>query len=77
MIVAAGGVLTALMSPYTAMESISLSASAAFNVGPSFVSGAQLAHLHPALKMTYILIMLAGRLEILPVLLLFNKRAWV
>ena len=30
----------------------------------------------PAVKITYILGMLAGRLEILPVLLLFSSRAW-
>jgi len=35
-----------------------------------------MAQLHPAVKLTYILGMLAGRLEILPILLLFTRRTW-
>jgi trk system potassium uptake protein TrkH len=32
--------------------------------------------MHAAVKITYIVGMLAGRLEILPVLLLFSPRVW-
>jgi trk system potassium uptake protein TrkH len=32
--------------------------------------------LHPIIKITYIMGMLAGRLEILPILLLFTPSAW-
>jgi len=32
--------------------------------------------IHPLVKITYIFGMLAGRLEILPVLLLFSRKAW-
>jgi len=76
-LVAAGGIVTAIFSDVGALESLSAMASAAFNVGPCFITNTALMHLHPVIKVTYILGMLAGRLEILPVLLVFNRRAWV
>jgi len=50
--------------------------SALGNIGPCFIPGSEVPHLHPVIKITYIFGMLAGRLEIIPVLLLFSRRAW-
>ncbi|MCD6405599.1 MAG: TrkH family potassium uptake protein [Planctomycetes bacterium] len=75
-LIAAGGIVTAAFSTHTAYESISGMVSAVSNIGPCYISAADLIRLHPVVKVTYILGMLAGRLEILPVLLLFNRRAW-
>lgn len=50
--------------------------SAVNNIGPSFLSVDEMAQLHPLTKGTYIFGMLAGRLELLPMLVLFYPRAW-
>lgn len=71
-----GGGITALFTHYGALESFSGMCSALGNVGPSFLSVAQVISLPAVVKVTYIIGMLAGRLEILPVLLLFSRRAW-
>jgi len=71
-----GGGITALLSDHGALESLSGMFSALGNIGPCYISGQGLIDLHPGVKVTYILGMLAGRLEILPVLLLFSRRAW-
>lgn len=75
-LIAAGGLITAALSNHGAFESISGMTSAVSNIGPCYISAGDLIRLHPLIKLTYILGMLAGRLEILPVLLLFNRRAW-
>jgi trk system potassium uptake protein TrkH len=46
------------------------------NIGPCFISVPQMGALNPLIKIVYIFGMLAGRLEILPLLLLFSPRAW-
>ena len=51
--------------------------SALGNIGPCYIPAEETAGLHPAIKILYIFGMLAGRLEILPVLLLFSPRAWL
>ena len=61
------------MSTYEAYSGIF---SAFGNVGPSLMTGDQMIGLHWVTKITYIFAMLAGRLEILPVLLLFNRNTW-
>jgi trk system potassium uptake protein TrkH len=71
-----GGVVTALFSNQNAMQSVSGMFSAMGNIGPCYISGADMMSIHPVVKITYILGMLAGRLEILPVLLLFSRKAW-
>jgi len=71
-----GGLITALFSNLGALESASGMFSALGNIGPCYITAQQITVLHPVVKVTYILGMLAGRLEILPVLLLFSKRAW-
>lgn len=71
-----GAGITALLSDLGPVESASGMFSALGNIGPCYISVEGMAQLHPIVKMTYILGMLAGRLEILPILLLFSRRAW-
>jgi len=71
-----GGGITALFSNQGALESFSGMFSAVGNIGPCYISGTDMINIHPVVKLTYIFGMLAGRLEILPVLLLFSRKAW-
>ncbi len=71
-----GGTITSLFSNQSAMASFSGMFSALGNIGPCYISIPDMIAIHPVVKITYILGMLAGRLEILPVLLLFSPRAW-
>jgi trk system potassium uptake protein TrkH len=71
-----GGTTTALLSDLDGYTSFSGMFSALGNIGPSFMTVAQGASLHPLVKVVYIFGMLAGRLEIVPVLLLFSPAAW-
>jgi trk system potassium uptake protein TrkH len=69
-----GGAVTAFFSNHTAFESFSGMFSAVGNIGPCYISVKEMIALHPAVKLTYIFGMLAGRLEIIPVILIFNKK---
>jgi len=71
-----GGMITAFFSNLNGYSSFSGMFSALGNIGPCYISVEQMGQLHPIIKLTYIFGMLAGRLEILPVLLLFSRRAW-
>lgn len=71
-----GGGITALLSDLSPLAAASGMFSALGNIGPCYISVEQMIRLHPVIKLTYIVGMLAGRLEILPVLLLFTRRAW-
>ena len=71
-----GGAVTALLSSLDGYASFSGMFSAMGNIGPCFISVPQMGALNPVVKIVYILGMLAGRLEILPVLLLFSPGAW-
>lgn len=71
-----GGGITALFSEQGTLASLSGMVSAVSNIGPSYISVEAMIELPSAVKVTYIIGMLAGRLEILPVLLLFSPRAW-
>ena len=71
-----GSGITALLSDLGPMEAASGMFSALGNIGPCYISAADITQLHPVIKATYIVGMLAGRLEILPILLLFTRRAW-
>jgi trk system potassium uptake protein len=71
-----GGSITEFLSSYQGYEAFSGMFSAMGNVGPCYIPTDAMGKLHPIIKMVYILAMLAGRLEILPVLLLFSRRAW-
>ncbi|MEZ4381194.1 MAG: TrkH family potassium uptake protein [Nannocystaceae bacterium] len=76
LLLAAGGAITALLSEHDAWASLSAMFSALNNIGPCYIPVADLPALHPAIKVTYIVGMLAGRLEIIPLALLFSRRAW-
>jgi len=71
-----GGLVTALLSRQGAYESFSGMFSALGNIGPCYIPVDEMGRLHSLIKVTYIFGMLAGRLEILPVLLIFSRRAW-
>ncbi len=71
-----GGITTALTTDHDALASFSCMFSALGNIGPCYVSVSDMIQISPASKITYIVGMLAGRLEILPVLLLFSRKAW-
>jgi trk system potassium uptake protein TrkH len=71
-----GGLVTALLSSYNGYSSFSGMFSALGNIGPCYIPVAEMGQLHPIIKIVYIFGMLAGRLEILPVLLLFSRKAW-
>ncbi len=75
-LLALGGVITAFFSNLGALESFSGMASALGNVGPCYISASDMIKLSPIVKFTYIIGMLAGRLEILPILMLFYKNTW-
>jgi trk system potassium uptake protein TrkH len=71
-----GSVTTAALSTHGALESASGMFSALGNIGPCYISVQDMALLHPIIKLVYIAGMLAGRLEIVPVLILLSGRAW-
>jgi len=75
-LLALGGAVTAAMSDLGPMEAASGMFSALGNIGPCYISVKAMTELHPLVKITYIIGMLAGRLEVLPVLMLFSRRAW-
>ena len=69
-----GGGATALLSDLGPLESASGMFSALGNIGPCYISVQQMTELHWAVKLTYIVGMLAGRLEIIPILMIFMPR---
>jgi len=71
-----GGCITALFSRLSAYQSLSGMFSALGNIGPCYIPVTIMGQLNPVIKIGYIFGMLAGRLEILPVLLLFSRKAW-
>ena len=71
-----GGTVTALLSSLDGYSAFSGMFSAMGNIGPCFITVPQMGSLDPLIKIIYIFGMLAGRLEILPLLLLFSPRAW-
>ncbi|MFO7770782.1 MAG: potassium transporter TrkG [Roseovarius gahaiensis] len=75
-IILIGGVITALFSDLNAFQSLSGMFSAMSNIGPFYFSVDKMASLSPVIKLTYIFGMLAGRLEILPIFIIFTKKAW-
>ncbi len=72
-----GGAITAIFSELSGWQAFSGMFSALGNIGPCYISVQEMIEISPVVKITYIFGMLAGRLEILPVLLLFTKKAWV
>lgn len=76
MLIAVGSGITALFSDLGPFEAFSGMASAVGNIGPFYFSVAKMATLSPVIKMTFVVGMLAGRLELLPIYILLSKRAW-
>jgi trk system potassium uptake protein TrkH len=72
-----GGVVTAILSNFDSYSAFSGMFSALGNIGPCYIPTGAMGSLHPVIKVVYIFGMLAGRLEILPVLLIFSRRVWV
>jgi trk system potassium uptake protein TrkH len=68
--------LGTLVSRLGGWESLSASLAMVGNVGPNFVPSAAFAKLGATTKVAYIVAMVAGRLEVLPFLLLFSRRIW-
>lgn len=75
-LLALGSGITALFSGLGPLEAASGMFSALGNIGPCYIPVSQNAALHPVVKLTWILGMLAGRLEIIPVLMLLSRRSW-
>ena len=71
-----GGFITAFFTDLTAWQSFSGMFSAMGNIGPCFFDVDTMSDLPGVVKVTYIIGMLAGRLEILPILLIFSPKAW-
>ncbi|WP_430883833.1 TrkH family potassium uptake protein [Fusibacter sp. JL216-2] len=71
-----GALITAFFSDLSAFEAISGMASAVGNMGPFYFSVEKMSTLSPIIKYTYIFGMLAGRLEMLPMFVLFQRKAW-
>jgi len=71
-----GSGITALFSDLDAFASISGMASAVGNMGPFYFSVTKMGSLHPIIKYTYNFGMLAGRLEMLPMFIIFQRMAW-
>jgi len=76
LIIFIGSGITAVFSDLDAFQSISGMTSAMGNIGPFYFSVEKMASLSPIIKLTYVFGMLAGRLEILPLLVLFSVKAW-
>ena len=76
LLLAFGGWVTAMLTDHDALSAASGMFSALGNIGPCYISAGDMTALHPAVKLVYIFGMLAGRLEILPLLLLFSRQTW-
>jgi len=50
--------------------------SALGNVGPHYADPSVIANLSPVVEAIYALAMIAGRLEVLPLIILFSRRTW-
>ncbi len=71
-----GGFVTTMFTDLGSWEAFSGMFSALGNIGPCYISVQQMSELPAVVKLVYIFGMLAGRLEILPILLIFNYKAW-
>ncbi|MFP3904823.1 MAG: TrkH family potassium uptake protein [Armatimonadota bacterium] len=75
-LIAGGTVISMLFTDHEFLSAASGMLSAVSNMGPAYLSAQELVDMVPAVKITYILGMLAGRLEIIPIVLLLSPRAW-
>ncbi len=72
-IVFIGAVFVTIFSDLTAWQAFSGVLSAISNMGPFFYSVKKMASLSPVIKIFYIFAMLAGRLELIPIYVLFTR----
>lgn len=70
----AGGLITVIFSPHSIINSIQLMASSVGTMGPTFITPEQLVALNPVVKICLMVGMLAGRLEMLPLLAIANVK---
>lgn len=75
-LIMAGSMITVMFSDLGPFEGFSGMASAVGNIGPFYFSVEKMISLSPVIKVTYIVGMLAGRLELLPLLVLFSRKSW-
>ena len=71
-----GWMLTTLVGRLDGWASLSGVISALGNVGPTFIQASDMAEPGWTAKMVYALAMIAGRLEIVPLIILFSRRTW-
>lgn len=76
LLIVIGGGITAIFSDLEPWNAFSGIFSALGNIGPFYFSVAKMQSLSDVIKVTYIIGMLAGRLEILPIFVIFNRGAW-
>lgn len=76
LLIAFGAGITALFSDLNAWQSFSGMTSAVGNMGPFYFSVHKMASLSWVIKATYIVGMLAGRLEIFPIAILLSRSTW-
>jgi trk system potassium uptake protein TrkH len=74
--IAAGWMTVTLIGQLGEWASLSAVVSALSNIGPHFIPAAEHAALSPWVKGILALAMIAGRLEILPVIILFWRKTW-
>lgn len=65
--------LTLTLSDMSVMAALSGSVSTVGNMGPVYLAGEEMVALSPLIKISWIVAMLAGRLEMLPILAIFNS----
>ena len=71
-----GWMATTLIGRLDGWSSLSGIVSALGNIGPHFIQPSVNASLSSVVKMIYALAMIAGRLEILPLIILFSRKTW-
>jgi trk system potassium uptake protein TrkH len=71
-----GSLITGLLTGFGPLESFSGMISALSNIGPSYIDPTAYVTMNAGLKVFYILAMVAGRLELLPLFLIFSRRVW-
>jgi len=71
-----GWMLTTLVGRLDGWASLSGMVSALGNIGPQFIQPSVNAELGWTVKIVYALAMVAGRLEIVPLIILFSRRTW-
>ncbi len=72
----AGTALTLLLTEYNFLGSFSGALSTVSNMGPVYLSADEVATLPAPVKVSYILAMISGRLEIIPIALFVSLRSW-